>query len=236
MLWCPHIPLCYMRSWPWWFMTWVEVMYHVTRFDSLTHMTQGLLGYDQQFSHEKIAQWNEQLESQRQNLLVQMEQSSTDKKTLANSLGEQQPKRRKANSDKDRRIFSIVQNYHSYEDDVVLCEMFMLLWYYSIRVWQNWLITLWFILPLSVLYKYNPVYFVCKVTKNSKSVPLKWLNITLIEYNLYNLYNLKYVVWCFRFCSITSRAFRTCDRFTSLPPKSWDRPPPSRPPPSCPTF
>ena len=109
-------------------------MCHVTRFDSLSHMAQGLLGYDQQFSHEEIAQWNEQLESQRQNLLVQMEQSSTDKKILANSLGEQPPKRKKANSDKDRRIFSIVQNYHSYEDDVVLCEMFMLLWYYSIRV------------------------------------------------------------------------------------------------------
>ena len=52
---------------------------------------------------------------------VQMEQSSTDKKILANSLGEQPPKskRKKANSDKDRRIFSIVQNYHSYEDDVL---------------------------------------------------------------------------------------------------------------------
>ena len=94
-------------------------MCHVTRFDSLSHMAQGLLGYDQQFSHEEIAQWNEQLESQRQNLLVQMEQSSTDKKILANSLGEQPPKRKKANSDKDRRIFSIVQNYHSYEDDVL---------------------------------------------------------------------------------------------------------------------
>ena len=50
---------------------------------------------------------------------VQMEQSSTDKKILANSLGEQPPKRKKANSDKDRRIFSIVKNYHSYEDDVL---------------------------------------------------------------------------------------------------------------------
>ena len=48
-----------------------------------------------------------------------MEQSSTDKKILANSLGEQPPKRKKANSDKDRRILSIVQNYHSYEDDVL---------------------------------------------------------------------------------------------------------------------
>ena len=34
----------------------------------------------------------------------------------------------------------------------------------------------------------------------------------MIEYNLYDLYNLKYVVWCFRFCSITSRIFTTCDR------------------------
>ena len=59
------------------------------------------------------------LESQRQNLLVQMEHSSTDKKILANSLGEKPPKRKKANSDKDRRIVSIVQNYHSYEDDVL---------------------------------------------------------------------------------------------------------------------
>ena len=50
--------------------------------------------------------------------------------------------------------------------------------------WQNWLITLWFILPLSVLY--NPVYFVCKVTKNSKSVPLKWLNITYIIYTIWS--------------------------------------------------
>jgi len=41
---------------------------------------------------------------------VQMEHSSTDKKILANSLGEQPPKRKKANSDKDRRIFSIVRN------------------------------------------------------------------------------------------------------------------------------
>ena len=47
---------------------------------------------------------------------VQMQQSSTDKKILANSLGEQPPKRKKANSDKDIRILSIVQNYHSYED------------------------------------------------------------------------------------------------------------------------
>ena len=43
---------------------------------------------------------------------VQMEQSSTDKKILENSLGEQPPKRKKANSDKDRTIISIVQNYH----------------------------------------------------------------------------------------------------------------------------
>ena len=48
-----------------------------------------------------------------------MEHSSTDKKILANSFGEKPPKRKKANSDKDRRIVSIVQNYHSYEDDVL---------------------------------------------------------------------------------------------------------------------
>ena len=47
--------------------------------------------------------------------------------TLNESLVKVKEKRKKANSDKDRRIFSIVQNYHSYEDDVVLCEMFMLL-------------------------------------------------------------------------------------------------------------
>ena len=40
-------------------------------------------------------------------------------------------------------------------------------------------------------------------------------------------------MWRFRFCSITSRTFRTCDRFRKLPSMSWDRPPPSRLPPSC---
>ena len=72
-----------------------------------------------------------------------MEQSSTDKKILANSLGEQPPKRKKANSDKDRRILSIVQNYHSYEDDVLtyidllksaMWNVYVIAWYYSIRV------------------------------------------------------------------------------------------------------
>ena len=50
---------------------------------------------------------------------ILLEQSYTDKKIYANSLGEQPPKRKKANSDKDRRIISIVQNYNLYEDDVL---------------------------------------------------------------------------------------------------------------------
>ena len=33
-------------------------------------------------------------------------------------IGEQPPKRKKANYDKDRRILGIVENYHLYEDDV----------------------------------------------------------------------------------------------------------------------
>ena len=48
-----------------------------------------------------------------------MEQSSTDGKISAYIIGEQPLKRKKANDNKDRRILSIVQNYHIYEDDVL---------------------------------------------------------------------------------------------------------------------
>ena len=50
---------------------------------------------------------------------VQMEQCSTDGKISVYMIGEQSPKRKKANDDKDRRILSIVQNYRIYEDDVL---------------------------------------------------------------------------------------------------------------------
>ena len=50
-------------------------------------------------------------------------------------IGEQTPKKKKVNNDKDRRILRIVENHHLYEDDGlltlicrrVLCEIFMLL-------------------------------------------------------------------------------------------------------------
>ena len=48
-----------------------------------------------------------------------MEESSTDGMISAYMIGEQPPKRKKANDDKDRRILNIVQNYHLYEDDVL---------------------------------------------------------------------------------------------------------------------
>ena len=50
---------------------------------------------------------------------VQMEQSSTDGMISAYMIGGQPPKRMKANEDKDRRILSIVQNYHIYDDEVL---------------------------------------------------------------------------------------------------------------------
>ena len=62
---------------------------------------------------------------------LQMEQSSTDGNIADYMVGEMPPRRKKTHSDKDRRIHSIVENYHTYEDDVlcseVLCEVFMIM-------------------------------------------------------------------------------------------------------------
>ena len=41
--------------------------------------------------------------------------------------GEQPPKRKKANSDKDRRILRIVENYHLYQDDIIKWNVFQIL-------------------------------------------------------------------------------------------------------------